>query len=172
MIVTFAGNRVDGPGRPEPRFPTQNVEAVGRRVEAFLTAEQPDLVVGAAASGADLLVLREARQLGIPLHVVLPLSIERFRAKSVEDQGQEWVDLFDRMVLTAEGLTVHDLSQHDDWYLQGNDVILSTAAWLAGARTVHGLVAAADEDDSASNDFRRKLEQRGWSCSGIDPARP
>ncbi len=172
MIVTFAGNRIDTADRPVPRFPPSNVDAVGRRVATHLKSQEPELVVGAAASGADLIVLGEARRLAIPSHIVLPLPTEEFRARSVEDQGDHWAGLFDEAVSEAEGLSVQDLSRYDDWYLRGNEVILSVAEELAAGRSISGLVIAGPGDESASSDFRTRVVQRGWPCLTIDPARP
>ena len=172
MIVTFAGNRIDEPNRVDTRFPPSNESAVRERVAAYLESAQPEQVVGAAAAGADLIVLSEARRLAIPVHIVLPLTIERFRRRSVADHGPKWVEMFDHLISTAEGLTVDDLSRYEDWYFRGNEVILSTAKRLAAQRPVSGLVVCGPDDRSVSSDFRDRIRQRGWSCEMIDPGRP
>lgn len=168
-VLVFAGNRIDEPGRSSVRFPNDSVPRVRREVAAVLKQLKPRLVVGAAASGTDLIVLSEAARQSIPTHIVLPLEVERFREVSVADQGPEWVDLFDAALADCRDHSVFDLSAHDDWYLRGNDIILDEADRLADTDPVVGLVVAAPEDGSASIDLLEKLVDRGWGYSMIDP---
>src|SRR5215470_2933788 len=74
VIVVFGGVQVDRPGTDRPRFPESQVEDVSARVRVLLSVLRPRLLVGAAASGADLVVLTEALSLGLTPHVVLPFS--------------------------------------------------------------------------------------------------
>ncbi len=169
MILTFAGNRLDEADRTTPRFPVARAASVATEVRTALGQRHPTLVVGAAASGADLIVLEEAREMGIACHVVLPLTIDEFRRTSVADQGPDWVDRFDRTIGVSSGLTVDDLSRHHDWYLRGNELIVDTALRLANRSMIEGLVVAAADDDSVSNDFARLALERRWPITRINP---
>ena len=83
----------------------------------------PTAVVGAAACGADLLVLEEALRLGIDPEVVLPTSLARFRAESVEPG---WRARFDA-VLAATGYAEATPEPGEDPFTAGNHAILRAA---------------------------------------------
>ena len=173
MLLVHAGNRIDLPGRIEPRFPAAAVVDVRPRIERLLFDLSPEGVVSAAASGADLLVLDAAQGLGIPVWIVLPLTEDQFLETSVSDQGQEWIDRYHRVRAAATEVAVADLSAHDDWYLRGNDVILAraeaVAAELGGGEPV-GISAlvirpAVNDGRSATDDFAAKARKRGMTSS-------
>lgn len=177
MLLVHAGNRIDSPDRSEPRFPAAAVADVRQRIERLLSDLNPEGVVGAAASGADLLVLDTARGLGIPLWIVLPLSEHQFLETSVSDQGQEWIHRYHRVRTAAKELAVADLSAHDDWYLRGNDVILARAEAVAkelGEGEPVGIVAlvirpAVHDGLSATDDFAVKARRRGMAVIDLAP---
>lgn len=175
MWLVHAGNRVDEPDRPVPRFPASNVAFVETRLRRFLSELRPDGVVSAAAAGADLLLLDVALELGVPIEVVLPLPVEEFRRRSVDDQaglGSDWGMRFERVRAHADCLHVVDLSGRDDWYLAGNDVILDHAVAAAGDAGLLGLAIRPPDDDqgSVTDDFVRKARNRRLSVIDIDPA--
>ena len=89
MVVAFTGRR-------SPALGDESV--VRERLHAYLTRSGPTAVVGAAACGADLLVLEEALRLEIDPEVVLPTPLARFRAESVEPG---WRDRFDTVIATT-----------------------------------------------------------------------
>ncbi len=191
MWLVHAGNRVDAHDRARARFPGQQVSVVEQRMRALLSRMQPDRVVSAAAGGADLLLLDQCYQLGLSYQVVLPLPVEDFRARSVADQGQAWVERFDRLVC-APLVTVVDLAEDPAWYLAGNDVILdyaqrelagrdqaerhrgAAAESAAPGNVAHELVALvtapAWDTDSATADFATKAAARGLMVLRIDPS--
>ncbi len=191
MWLVHAGNRVDAHDRARARFPRQQVAVVEQRMRALLSELQPAGVVSAAAAGADLLLLDQCSRLGLSYRVVLPLPVSDFRARSVADQGQAWVERFDRLVC-APLVTVIDLSQDPAWYLAGNDVILDHAAREmacgdqaephpgttpgspapAGAteELVALVTAPAWDTDSATADFATKAAARGLTVLRIDPS--
>ena len=170
MILVFAGNRVDDADRADPRFPQSNVPRVQSLVAEILAESRPDLVVGAAAAGSDLIILSEAQKASIPTHIVLPLDVNEFRRMSVVDQPGDWGGGFDLAISASTAVTVADLSEFDDWYLRGNDLILDTAESLAHGDEIMALVVAASDDDSSvSSDFRRKASARGWSAVSVEP---
>ena len=59
---------------------------------------QPAGVVSAPAAGADLIVLDEARDAPIPLHVFLPIEVDEFVRASVADHDTEWLGLFETVM--------------------------------------------------------------------------
>jgi hypothetical protein len=98
VVVALAGQRVDAPGRREPRFPLENAQLVSRRIRDLLSELKAGTLVCSAACGADLLALEEARALGLRRHVILPFDAARFRETSVVDCPGGWDATFDRVL--------------------------------------------------------------------------
>lgn len=177
MIVVFAGNRTDAPGRASRRFPAANAAWVGQRLERLLAALRPDRVVGAAAAGSDLLVLEAAAKLGIPADVVLPFAPDLFRESSVVDRGPGWTGRYDRLMdhLPPERLHVGTGSPEEEGvYLRGNAAILDAAARLAPGQTVIAVVVRPkrpETDASVTDDFVARAEARGILVLELDPGR-
>jgi hypothetical protein len=175
MIVVFAGNRPDETGRTPPRFPAGNVDWVGHRLERLLVALRPTAVVGAAAAGADLLLLGAAARHQIPSHVVLPFEPETFCKTSVADRGAGWAQRFERLLaeLPAERLLVGDGDpDDDDVYLRANAHILDAAGRLAGDEVVLAVVVRSKVNDAAgtvTDDFVARAEARGMLVIELDP---
>ncbi len=177
MLLVHAGNRVDLPGRGIPRFPATLVPLVHERVAKVLADLRPSGVVSAAAAGADLIVLEEAVAAGITIHVALPLGIEQFRLRAVEDLGGDWADRYNRVlaVATAHG-TVHieNLGDDDDWYTEGNETILDRAEELADGGSIYALVVrphSGESNPSTTDLFAESAAKRGWPVIelGITP---
>lgn len=178
VIVAHAGNRIDAADRATPRFPAHQIGVVRRRVRSVLGWLAPELVVSAAAGGADLIVLEEAAGLSISTEIVLPLLVESFRQRSVDDQGQCWVEAFDRALATAARIETADHSGDGDWARRGNTLILDRAAAVAaagvGVYTAAEVVALVVQPPSApatsvTSDFARQAEGKGWSVVTVDP---
>lgn len=171
MIIVYAGNRIDEPDRTPSRFPTSNVERVRQEIRALLDEKRPSCVVGAAAAGADLIILSEARRAAIPAHIVLPLPAAEFRRLSVADQDPEWAAVFDHEIEHCQQLTEHDLSHYEDWYLRGNDLILDAAEQQD---TNHDIITALvvnppADAQSATGDLHHKAAKRNWPTITVDP---
>ena len=71
------------------------------RLERFLREDLSTVLVCAAACGADLLALEQARKLNIRFRVILPYTPAEFRRTSVEDRPGNWGRLFDEIVNQA-----------------------------------------------------------------------
>src|SRR4051794_10091073 len=84
-VLALAGRRIDAPGAP-PKFPLDSLALVKERVRGLLVQQKTDVLVCAAASGADLIALGEARALGLRRRIVLPFAVGRFRSASVTDR--------------------------------------------------------------------------------------
>jgi hypothetical protein len=177
VILVHAGNRVDLPGRDTPRFPASLVPIVRRRLARVLDDLRPAAVVSAAAAGADLIVLEEAIAAGIPIHLALPLSVEQFRLRAVEDLGEAWEQSFDRVLAAAtEHGTVHIENRGDDedWFTEGNETILERAEAVADGDSVYALVVRPHRGEAApstTDRFAESAAARGWPVIelGITP---
>lgn len=139
MIVILAGRRIDEVNAKEERFPLKNAERVAEEVRARLHDLGAEVLICAAACGADLIALNEAKAMGIRLRIVLPFSPERFRQTSVVDRPGNstwnWGALFDEITQQA-GMTGNliVLPPKDDEtaaYIAANERILAEAQDLS-----------------------------------------
>lgn len=175
MIVAAAGNQVDAPDRPEPRFPVAEVGRVATEVGAALDRLAPAAVVVAAAAGADLLVAGAAAERKIPVHLVLPFAAERFRETSVSPAGPAWDERFDHALAGATTLVELDLLEDDDGYRSGNQAIVDRALALATGDGVSALVVRPPPDPdrpSLTDDLVDRAVAAGCATVVIDPRRP
>jgi hypothetical protein len=166
MIVAYAGRRaqsLDG-----------DLESVGQRIRRLLAAVQPQAVVGAAADGADTMVLEAA--LAIPngpvVHVVLPTTRQVFRTDSVEPG---WRDRFEAVLdeITERGGRVETLDLHpgEAAYRLANLVILDRAATLAdGEQRAVALVVARQGEGQMIEDLVNRATLRDVPTVRIDPS--
>jgi hypothetical protein len=178
VLLAHAGNRIDSDGRIAPRFPEAQVGPVTAVVSRLLADLRPSAVVSSAANGADLVVLTEAQRLGISTHVVLPLTVNDFRERSVETSNGRWAESYDRVLdvaTTTPGSSVEmiDLGEDDAWYLAGNRLILDLARHHAGdGEAVVALTVRPPEGEdppSATDDFARRAGAAGLTVLTLDP---
>lgn len=129
MIILYAGVQADEVGRAVARLPEGAEDDLLTRLRGLFQSLQPSRLVGALASGSDILFARAALLEGIPLRVILPFAKEDFRRTSVEPRGDRWLAHFDRIVSdaavdlvegdrpvqeTAEAFNAHNLAMLDD----------------------------------------------------------
>ena len=177
MIVVHAGHRVDTPERATTLFPVDRDGSVYRRLYLLMMELRPRLVVTAAAGGADLLMLRVAEDLFIPRVVALPLTVDDFRRRSVADQGDRWVEAFERSLACADSLLTTDLSAYDDWPRRGNDFLQDCAMEArvgSNGDAAEAIVAVVVKhrgcpNSSGTADFATKAALRGWPLHIVDP---
>jgi hypothetical protein len=179
VLVVHAGNRVDAPDRPRPRFPEADVPWVSARAGRLLDLLRPQGVVTAAAAGADLLLIREALQRGIAVHVVLPFDRHTFRDLSVADLGNSWGAEYDRVLAavttdTACSLVEHDFAPDDVGFKAGNACLVERARELAGDDVVAVVVRpfGGEEPPRVTDGLVTLARAEGWFVVEIDPRRP
>jgi hypothetical protein len=176
MILVHAGNRPDAADRDTaPRFPESNVLDVGNRVGRLLESLEPTWVVTAAAPGADLILLREALRRGISVQVVFPLLEPEFIEEGFADRDPHWLEMYRSLMSQIPNENIHttDLSDDEDWYLNGNGLILDAAQAIRPAELVVALaIRPPGEEDrpSATDDFADRARVRGLPLIGIDPS--
>jgi hypothetical protein len=134
-------------GRRSPALDAAAASLVSDRLRTLLILRAPSAVVGAAACGADLLLLEQALRLSAPeLHIILPTPRERFRAESVEP---DWRSRFDAVLAEADDVTDASGGAGDP-FLAGNLAILRAATTLAaerGEEAVAVIVASPGEGE-------------------------
>ena len=179
MRVVHAGNRVDADVGTNPRrFPASQVPVMRERLGRLLESLRPEVVVSAAAAGADLLLLQEALRLGFAVHVVLPSRREMFRERSVVDRGDVWIESYDRVLDVVArrpdscALVEHDLPAIPEGYREGNQVVLDHARDLTGGGALLA-VAVRPRDrgtpTSVTDDFVERARSQGVTCIDLDP---
>ncbi len=150
---------------------------MAQRVGRLFDVLRPAGVVSAPAAGSDLLVLDQARQRGIPLHVLMPINADEFVRASVADHDAEWLDLYRSVLDHARSdadSTVYqiDKAERDDWFLDANDDLLMRAAELADGELVIALTVrppAGEIPHSTSDDFADRAGKAGWIVLTVDP---
>jgi tetratricopeptide (TPR) repeat protein len=84
-VLAYTGHRVDADGRDPPRFPESKVPAVKKAIAKTLQGLGNLHGFGGAASGTDLLVLKDLVGRGLTATVVLPFPEDDFLRESVGD---------------------------------------------------------------------------------------
>jgi hypothetical protein len=133
MIIVYGGCQADEPEQDTPRLASDAAEDLFGRIRGLLESLDPTTLVGALASGADLLFARAALAEGVPLEVLLPFDVATFRKASVEPAGEPWISHYDRITSTASVTIADDgLDRSDaDIYRRHNIALLDKAEALA-----------------------------------------
>jgi hypothetical protein len=141
-VLALAGRRIDAPGAEERRFPSGNEALVAVRIRNMMVSAASQAVVCSAASGADILALESAGQLGLGRRVVLPFSRQQFRATSVADRGEDWGLRFDAILQHMQSEDILELNLqggNNEAYATVNSKIIDEAvgwASVAGRRAL------------------------------------
>jgi hypothetical protein len=133
-IFALAGRRIDAVGTEVPRFPSENIELVRRRLLQLFEKHKPTALVSSAACGADLIALEEAGALGMRRRVVLPFDRDRFRQTSVVDRPGDWANVYDRIIaevqLNGDLVTLSGDSSDTEAYAVASEAIFTEATCL------------------------------------------
>jgi hypothetical protein len=132
MIAVFGGVQIDNRDTDPPRFRERDLPDVERRTAAALAELRPRLLVGAAASGADLVVLAAARSKGFGVRVVLPFDVDTFRRTSVQERGPFWCARYDDLIASLKPCELEIIGdvEDDTVYYRTNTRLLARAAQL------------------------------------------
>jgi len=133
-VLALAGRRIDAAGADERRFPPENEAVVAVRIRNMMVSAASQAVVCSAASGADILALEGAMQLGLGRRVVLPFSRQQFRATSVADRGEEWGRRFDAILQQMQSEDILELNLqggNNEAYATANAKIIDEAVGWA-----------------------------------------
>lgn len=135
-VVALAGRRVDLRSMEPSRFPSEAVDSVRNQLRSLFRNHQVQMVVCSAASGADLLALEAAGELGLRRRVVLPFTPDRFRETSVVDRQRCWGQVYDHIIDAAQGtadlIILEEEAKNSLAYRRTNERILDEAMSVAG----------------------------------------
>jgi hypothetical protein len=175
MIVVYGGCQADETGRPTPRLPRHAEQPLTRRIRGLLKSLKPTYLVGALASGADILFARAALAEHIPLQVVLPFEKDTFRRTSVATRGEVWTDHYGQILEShSVQLKCGELDPADEnSYRQHNLVLLDEGMRLAAAAERVWLITIRPHPDRGSvgvtDDLVHHAEQLGVFSLDLDP---
>ncbi|WP_239331842.1 hypothetical protein [Frankia sp. CiP3] len=132
VIAVFGGVQIDNRDTEPPRFRERDLPDVERRTKAALAKLRPRLLIGAAASGADLVVLAAARSAGLGVRVVLPFDVDTFRRTSVHGRGSFWCARYDQLIGSLKPCELEILGEVEDdtVYHRTNTRLLARAVQL------------------------------------------
>jgi hypothetical protein len=175
MIVVYGGCQADEAGRPTPRLPRHAEEPLLKRIRGLLRSLQPTYLVGALASGADILFARAALAEHIPLNVVLPFEQDTFRRTSVATRGGVWTEHYIQ-ILESPRVQVKcgELDPADEHsYREHNLVLLDEGKNIAAADERVWLITIRPHPDRGSlgitDDLVHRAEQLGVFSLDLDP---
>jgi hypothetical protein len=146
-IVVFAGHRIDGPGRAEPRFPSGRAVRAKELIRDALTKLRTDdcdvLAFASAAPGGDLLFHETCADLGLRSIPCLPMPADKYASRMFQELD-EWRSRFLALCeRTRDGKgEVLELSDQEGLprWMQGTNV----DPWERGNRWVFQMALAAD----------------------------
>ena len=96
-VFLFSGHMIDGPARPQPRFPADKEDIARRAIEEKvdeLSMGPNDLAMCGGACGGDLLFAEAAIARGARLEIRIPFDEPIFLERSVTYAGNHWRDRF------------------------------------------------------------------------------
>jgi len=177
MIIVYGGCQADEPVRYD-QWPPWGADAgdLSGRLRGLLQSLEPKCLVGALASGADILFAKAALAEGIELEVLLPFDVATFRKTSVEPAGEPWLSDYDR-ITSAVDVKVADLGldpSDAEFYRKHNLALLDRAESLTcpGAEKVWVLAVRPQPDPlspNATDDLVASAELRTMLTIDLDP---
>lgn len=176
MIILYGGSQADEVGRAAPRLPATAVGDLSTRLRGLFQSLNPTCVVGALASGADIIFASAALSEDIPVKVRLPFDRKTFRRTSVADRGEPWTTDYDRLV-SSDRVDVNEGSLDPDdesTYSSHNLAMLDYAKGLANASgervwLVTIRPAPSPESPSVTDDFVKRAEEDGLLAIDLRP---
>lgn len=110
-VAAFFGHSIDGPNRPEPRFPPRQVGTVRKDIRAKLDELRVGYGFSSATTGGDLLFLEELIERGGQAVIVLPCPVEDFAPTFLFGS---WTDRFEKVRKAASRIIVVQRRPNED----------------------------------------------------------
>ena len=183
-IVAFSGHRMKpgSPGRSR-----DEIMACGPVLQSVLSSLKDQAkehngtieLIASTADGADLLAIDTAKELGIPVHLILPMPIESFKADfATSDSGQSWATVL-KHIETAQdphSLWTYRIAFGDntrpDCYHESNLQMLECADVLVTICTAQEAASSNPSIGSTAETIRiASKEHRNVPTIQIDPSK-
>jgi hypothetical protein len=148
-VVLFAGHRVDAPGRPRPRFPSNRADLaktlIARALASVASADREVVGYASAAPGGDLLFHEACADLGVRSIPCLPMPPEKYSGhtfRELDDWRSRFLALLERN--RRQGWDVLELSDQEGLprWLSGT----ALNPWERGNQWVLQMALASDAD--------------------------
>jgi len=122
--------------RPERSLTPDEAETLSSKIKASLSREPISSAFGALAAGADILFAENLLELGIDLHLVLPVPADDFKRLSVTPMGDYWEPRFDAALAGAKSIRIilEDPGDFDTLDLKMGSLIAMGLARLTAQR--------------------------------------
>ena len=137
FILHYSGHLFHiGPLRQERSLTPDETQALSADIKASLTRRPIRSAFGALAAGADILFAEALLELGIDLHLVLPVPIEDFKRLSVLPMGAYWEPRFEAALARAKSVRIilEDPGDFDGLDLRMGSLIAMGLARLTAQR--------------------------------------
>jgi len=174
MIIVYAGVQADEDGQAAPRLPASAEPGLSVRLRGLFSSLKPRLVVGALASGSDLLIAEEARRENCEVRALLPCDMATFKRTSVATRGSRWEHKYDLIVSElGENVVCEDVDAEAEIDYRNHNVrMLDAAQQLAQPdESVWAFIVRPppQASSSLSDDFAGRAEGRKLLILDIDP---
>ena len=89
-ILHYAGHMISAPGEAEGRILAQHENTLKARIDEAMEALKPSMAIGSLASGADILIVEKALDMGVRAEIFLPFRDSDFHKESIQPAGADW----------------------------------------------------------------------------------
>lgn len=89
-ILHYSGHMISAPGETEGRILARHEETLKARIGEAMDELQPSMVAGSLASGADILIVEKALDMGARAEVFIPFDDRDFYRESIQPAGADW----------------------------------------------------------------------------------
>lgn len=125
-----------GPPRPERNLTEAETGKLFADIKKIIARQPISSAFGALAAGADILFAEALLELGIDLHLVLPVPVEDFKRLSVTPMGEHWEQRFDAALARAKSIRIilEDIGDFDALDLKMGSLIAMGLTRLTAQR--------------------------------------
>ena len=159
-----------GPLRPERSLTPEETETLSADIKARLNRRPISSAFGALAAGADILFAESLLELGIDLHVVLPVPAKDFKRLSVTPMGAYWEPRFEAALARAKTVRVilEDPGDFDGLDLKMGSLIAMGLTRLAAERlnTDPMQISVMDKESADTTLLGTRYDIKLWHEAG------
>jgi len=159
-----------GPLRVERSLTREETKTLSNDIRARLTRRPISSAYGALAAGVDILFAECLVELGIDLHVVLPVPVDDFKRLSVTSMGAYWEPRFDAALARAKSVRIilQDPGDFDGLDLKMGSLIAMGLARLTAQRlhTDPMQISVMDKESSDTTAAGTRYDIKTWHEAG------
>jgi len=169
LSLLFTGHMVDLPGRPNPRFSSELVDAAGAEIERRIRRHTEDRIqqnvkgFASLARGGDILFHEACRKLGFETVIVLPFSQDKFLKTSVEGvESGDWEKRFQKLWNETPPARRHNLDRPvtDEAYIACNEFMLDLASRAGHVQLITLWDESTGDGTGGTSHFIEEVKQK------------